>query len=699
MIWFRRGLIGLALMLLFAFALLLSGSGNEIGPGFTPYARWLTIAAGISVGLLVSLLIERGLSLWADLRRGAPGSGLRIRLLAFLLALALPPWLLLFGFSLRLIDAAMDSWFQVDVNSALEAALDVAREALDSESQQALAAVRSLRNEDDLAAALLREIEKPSVMELSEFDADGRVLDTQSADSAFLLPQAPAATLRARARDADGLAELRPAPGRPHILVLLPLPNERLLQARYALRSDWSEQSQRIEQYAAEFQRITFLREALKTTIWLVLGVVMLLGLLLTFFLAFAVTRRLIAPISELIDAAQRIGGGDLYVRVSERKGSELGALGSAFNRMGVDLSDAQQKLALAVQTAEAERASLAAVQQRMSSGVLTLDRNQCVLGMNGAAAEMLGLSTQEIHGLSLDQLGAHAPELSPLCAALRVPIATGNAEFKIEVALRRSEAQVPLLLRGARLPEPIGGCVIVFDDLGEVGRAQRETAWREVARRLAHEIKNPLTPIQLAAERLRRRYLGKLPEDDRDVLDRATNTIVAQVEALKTMVNAFSEYAQAPQLVLKPTNLELLIKEITQLYESAGSSVQFELLLQADLPLLRADAGRLRQLLHNLIRNSEEAKAPEPVRVTIGLRQIGEAAAASFEWSVSDDGPGLPPELQSRVFEPYVSSKPKGTGLGLAIVKRIVEEHGGQIRAENPPEGGARFRIRLPLN
>lgn len=696
--WLRRSLIAVALLVLFAFALLLSGSGNDIGPSFSPYARVLTIAAGISVGLLLALLIERALSLWSDLKRGAPGSGLRLRLLGFLLALALPPWILLFSFSLRLIDAAMDSWFQVDVSASLDHSLEMAREALAAETSIALRQSQLLAESAEIEVELERAIESPRALELTWFDGNGEVLATQSADANFLLPQLPSASTLARLADTGSYSELRRTPAPPHIESVLRLEDGSFLQTRYALQSDWSERAAAIEERAAEFRRISFLRQALKTTIWLVLGVVMLLGLLLTFFLAFTVARRLVAPVSELIVAAGRMGGGDLKARVAVRSSSELGALGSAFNRMGDDLFDAQTRLGLALQAVEAERTSLQAVQERMSSGLLTLSREGKVLGMNGAASELLGLPIDELTGKSLEQLAELAPQLMPLTAALREPIATGVAEFRIEVALKRDELSTPLLLRGARLPEPIGGTVVVFDDLGEVGRAQRETAWREVARRLAHEIKNPLTPIQLAAERLRRRYLEKLPSDDRDVMDRATNTIVAQVEALKTMVNAFSEYAQAPQLVLKPSAVTQLIHEVTQLYESGGGNVAFVLELQEDLPPVRADAGRLRQLMHNLIRNSEEARAPARVQVTIKARELLDRDQRMLEISVSDDGPGLPAELAERVFEPYVSSKPKGTGLGLAIVKRIVEEHGGNIRIDSATGEGARFKIRLPI-
>jgi nitrogen fixation/metabolism regulation signal transduction histidine kinase len=242
-------------------------------------------------------------------------------------------------------------------------------------------------------------------------------------------------------------------------------------------------------------------------------------------------------------------------------------------------------------------------------------------------------------------------------------------------------------------------GRVLVFDDLTALIDAQREAAWGEVARRLAHEIKNPLTPIQLAAERMRRRYLGEFKGEDADVLDRATHTIVQQVEAMKSMVNAFSEYARAPLLELAPLDFNALVREVAYLYRNRESELQIELELDAALPPVRADSGRVRQMLHNLLKNAEEAlegrRGGQVHIVTHYCRRAGEELA---EVVMEDNGPGFNTEILGKAFDPYVTSKPKGTGLGLAIVKKLVEEHGGSIRVQNRAEGGAQIVIRLPI-
>jgi nitrogen fixation/metabolism regulation signal transduction histidine kinase len=243
------------------------------------------------------------------------------------------------------------------------------------------------------------------------------------------------------------------------------------------------------------------------------------------------------------------------------------------------------------------------------------------------------------------------------------------------------------------------GEHVIVFDDITTLIQAQRDAAWGEVARRLAHEIKNPLTPIQLSAERLRHKYLDRMQDKDREVLDRLTHTIIQQVEAMKEMVNAFSSYARAPQVRLEPVDLGALTREVVELYRYNRAGMRVEATLDARLPAVEADPGRLRQVLHNLLKNAVEACGNDPAcSVAARTRLQEEGGVRHAELVVEDSGPGFPPELVEHLFEPYVTTKSRGTGLGLAIVKKIVEEHGGVVRAEARAEGGARIVIRIPV-
>jgi nitrogen fixation/metabolism regulation signal transduction histidine kinase len=274
-----------------------------------------------------------------------------------------------------------------------------------------------------------------------------------------------------------------------------------------------------------------------------------------------------------------------------------------------------------------------------------------------------------------------------------------GVREWREEIVLAQGAERRLLLLRGAELGGADAGSVAVFDDLTQLDRAQRDAAWAEVARRLAHEVKNPLTPIQLAAERLRRRFIGRLPADDTEVLDRATHTIVAQVEALKSLVNAFGDYARPPQIEARALDLHALAGEVLDLYEN-DQRIQLTRRFDARTPVLRGDAGRLRQLLHNLIKNALEAIGDtRKPHIEVTTRDLAENERQWIELGVADNGPGLPEGFGERWYEPYTSSKQRGTGLGLAVAKKIAEEHGGTIRAENREVGGAIFVLRLPLD
>ena len=241
---------------------------------------------------------------------------------------------------------------------------------------------------------------------------------------------------------------------------------------------------------------------------------------------------------------------------------------------------------------------------------------------------------------------------------------------------------------------------MVVFDDITTLLLAQRVAAWGEVARRLAHEIKNPLTPIQLAAERMRRKFLGAMDEKDAQILERATHTIVQQVEAMKRMVNAFSEYARAPSMQLARFDPNQLVVEVVELYRGQGPHVRIRQELDPALGSIEADRGRLRQILHNLLTNAFEAlEGQADAEVTVSTARSTLQGSPVLELTVADNGPGFQSDIIGQVFDPYVTSKPKGTGLGLAIVKKIVEEHGGRIDAENARSGGARVRVLLPLD
>ena len=338
-----------------------------------------------------------------------------------------------------------------------------------------------------------------------------------------------------------------------------------------------------------------------------------------------------------------------------------------------------------------------------LSTGVLALESDLSIRTANQASSSILGVDLGARSGEPLKEVAKENALLGQFVDVACMHLDANETEWREQIVLRGEVGRRVLTCACTTLPgdeNRAAGYVIVFDDITALLQAQRDAAWGEVARRLAHEIKNPLTPIQLSAERLRRKYLHTLPEEDAQVLDRATHTIVQQVEAMKEMVNAFSDYARAPDMDINLFDLDKLVHEVVDLYRAQKSGVEIVLVSDPSMPLIEADMGRVRQILHNLIRNAMEALEGTNdgrIDVHVSAAEIDEVEVIQIK--VEDNGHGFQLDTVSQIFDPYVTTKPKGTGLGLAIVKKLVEEHVGSIRASNRSEGGAMISIRLPIN
>jgi nitrogen fixation/metabolism regulation signal transduction histidine kinase len=366
-------------------------------------------------------------------------------------------------------------------------------------------------------------------------------------------------------------------------------------------------------------------------------------------------------------------------------------------------LGRAREETRRSQQAVEAERAGLAVILARLSTGVVSLEADLTVRTANQAASAILEIDLEAAVGKRFDESISDTTLFTQFLAALKSHLGAEDLDWREQVELFSDSGKRVLMCACTALPNDLGGApgvVLVFDDITTLLQAQRDAAWGEVARRLAHEIKNPLTPIQLSAERMRRKFLGSMNAQDAQILERATHTIVAQVDAMKQMVNAFSEYARAPDMHFSRFDLNQLITEVADLYRVQGSA-DLKLSLNPQLPPISADRMRIRQILNNLVTNSLEALEGRPdacIEIETQVAEEGPKQAASVAIVVTDNGPGFQRDLIGTVFDPYVTSKPKGTGLGLAIVKKIVEEHGGRIEADNRRSGGARVRILLPL-
>ena len=704
----RRVVAPLALLLSLLSALYLAADAEGFGQDSARYYPYVFVGAALALGLLLLAIVARLWRLRRQLREGVPGARLTRRLLLVLVLLAVPPVFLVYGFGVRFIAATVDSWLRIESAQALDDGLAIAQLYLDERLQRAqdevdAAALQlTLGDDRELDAELEAALDASGARQLAVFERDGRVRAVAAADPSLLLPAPPEDDVRlelnrrgryaAAERDADGM----------HLRVVRPLGNtlsgERLLQGLFALPDDYALLAQRVETALHGQRQAIFLRDALKFAFALILSFVALLSVLLALLLAFDLARRLVAPVARMVGATGEIAQGRYDVLLPENQNDELGVLARSFNQMTRELEQTSARARASAEETERQRAFLETVLAHLSSGVLVLDAQATLRSANGAARELLGIDPERDLGTPLPELRAALPLAAPLLDALAARLREGAREWREEVALASAETSERrvLLLRGARLPD--AGAVAVFDDATVVDRARREAAWSEVARRLAHEIKNPLTPIQLAAERLRRRVLPKLSADDGEVLDRATHTIVAQVDALKNMVNSFGDYARPPALQLATLDLNRLVAEVLDLYEQ---DARLRLVRQFDpaLPPIRADSGRLRQVLHNLLKNAIEATAELSMAcITLETAQREDGARAGVEIAVSDNGTGLPSGFDEHWFEPYRSTKARVTGLGLAIVAKIAQEHGGRLRAADRTEGGARFSLWLPL-
>jgi nitrogen fixation/metabolism regulation signal transduction histidine kinase len=707
----RRILPPIAIAVLLAAALVLA---KDAAGGSNRYAAlypWILGASVLALVVLIVSIVLRLLRLRGELHQRVPGARLTRRVLLMLILLAVPPVIVVYGFALNFLNATIDTWFNVRTEGALDDALEIGRIYLDERLRSAQLGSTALAGElanvadAELQMRLDTAFDAQGATQLTVFGDNRAVLAVTSSDPRLLSPTFPDSATLLQVKDNGHYAAAEPLGDQLALRVVVPLPNaapgaERLLQAVYPLPARVQPLTTGVEQASFDFQRLKYLRGSLKLTFTLVLTFVLLLSVLFALLAAFGVARRLTAPIGRLATATRAVGAGRYDTPLPVARDDELGFLLNSFNQMQRELELTSSRLNRSALETESQRTYLNAVLERLSAGVLGLDRDGVLRTANLAAETILDAPLSRYLGQHLSVVRSNHPTLAPLIDPILTHVREGLREWRQEVVVERSGERRILMLRGAELAPALGddaGVVAVFDDLTLLNRAQRDAAWAEVARRLAHEVKNPLTPIQLAAERLRRRFIGRLPPEETELLDRATHTIVSQVEALKALVNAFGDYARPPQIMTRPLLLHTLVGEVLDLYENDQRIQLTRHFAPAD-PALRADAGRLRQLLHNLLKNSLEAIGDtRKPHIEVSTRQIQDNDRSWVELTIADNGPGLPEGFDERWFEPYTTSKARGTGLGLAVAKKIAEEHGGSVRAENRAEGGAIFVLRLP--
>jgi PAS domain S-box-containing protein len=671
---------------------------------------------GVNAAGLIVLLILIGARLThliRDWRRRVVGSRLEARMVWMSATLAMLPLLLVFYFSLVFLNKGIDSWFHVEIREGLQDALTLSRAALDLRMREDLDRTRKMA--ESLSASpldpvnALNELRRNSgAVELALLGANSRII-ALSADAIGDVPLPATEDVAMQVRLGRDYFALDPVAGGGYLVRAavrvppsLPGSEERILRAIYPIERRLGELADTVESAYQSYGEKARLREPLKTSFTLTLTLVLLLSLFAALYGAFWSARRLVQPIQDLVAGTRAVAKGDFDLRLPLTSHDEMGILVHSFNDMTKRLARARVEMRRSQQVAEAERANLAVILARLSTGVISLESDRTIRTVNQAASAILGTDVEAVIGQPLAQASAGKTLFEQFQSACSAHLDAHEHEWREQLVLQAESSRRVLMCACTTLSgegQVPAGFVIVFDDITALLQAQRDAAWGEVARRLAHEIKNPLTPIQLSAERLRRKLLASMSEADAAVLDRATHTIVQQVEAMKEMVNAFSEYARAPAINLSKFDLNQLIVEVAELYRAQGRPGSAQLDLDPTLKEIEADRGRMRQIIHNLMVNAVEALegTPNPeLRVSTRAIESGEIQCVGIV--VEDNGPGFRPDVIGQVFDPYVTTKSKGTGLGLAIVKKIVEEHGGRIEAENARNGGARVRIELPL-
>lgn len=711
---FYTALIGAAVILGIT-ALALLGQTSQNSEQFGQLHDTLLLVNAVGAGVLLILIVGNLVRLWREYHNQVPGAKLKARMLAAIVVLAVAPLAVVYLFAVQFLNRGIDTWFDVEIERGLTDALTLSRAAFDRRIQTSMEntqriATELLRSQPaDLITVLGEQRLESGASEITLFGRHYLVVATSTQDPAAPFPATPPEDVIRQLQQAGSYVGINPVgEGRYQVRAALVLPQARLageiltLQAVFPVGERLGSLVDSVQNTYTRHNELMFLRGPLKYSFALTLTLVVLLSVLAAVYGAIFFARRLVAPVLSVVAGTHAVAQGDFDTRLPITSHDEIGFLLDSFNQMIQRLGEAREEARRSEQQVEKERANVEAILARLSTGVIAVESDGRIRNANAAASSMLNVDLMGHRNERLMDLVDEHPLFGEFMRALQPHLDSKDTDWREEIIVHGDTGRRILVCACTELPgeegQP-GGSVVVFDDVTTLLQAQRDAAWGEVARRLAHEIKNPLTPIQLSAERIRRRYLSNMKEMEAEVLDRATHTIVAQVEAMRDMVNAFSEYARTPEINISYFELNQLIREVAYLYREQDGLPTVELNLDEALGEVQADQVRIRQLLHNLIRNAIEAMDGQnngKLSISTRLERVGSKEIAEIK--VSDNGPGIDAATMEHLFDPYVTTKRKGTGLGLAIVKKLVEEHGGTVIAENLDESGACIMVRLPV-
>ena len=704
--------IGLGLMVLLAQA-------TDKLERYSQNYEWLLMVNVVVAAALLLTIVGGTVRLLVRLRRGQFGSRLLLKLAAIFALVGVVPGVMIYTVSYQFVSRSIENWFDVKVEGALAAGLTLGRVSLDTLSQdlgqKTRQAAMQLADVSDASAALALERlrEQLGARDVVLWNGGGNLVASAGQSRFQIRPEKPSLSQLREVRQKnvlawiEGLDEAAASADQARIKVLAMVPqlsltlreDARLLQVVQDLPATLVSNALEVQTVNREYQERALAREGLRQMYIGTLTLSLFLAVLGAILLAVLLGNQLARPLLLLAQGMRQVAAGDLTPKLALQGKDELGGLTRSFADMTQQLSDARSAVERSLQQLDEARANLQTILDNLTAGVIVLDPAGVILSSNPGATRILRVPVAVYESQPLTQL----PQLQAFAAGVLQAFNQWGASaqaheldhwqksFELHASGQGlSQTSVTLLARGAILPD--GMRLLVFDDISEIVSAERTQAWGEVARRLAHEIKNPLTPIQLSAERLQRRLEGKLAEGDAAVLGKSVRTIVDQVDAMKRLVNEFRDYARLPAAELKPLDLNALIGDVLALYgtEGAGGGADILRELDAQCPLVPGDAQQLRQVVHNLLQNAQDACETMPQRAPrIVIRTEWNAQRQRVRLSVIDSGPGFEPHILQRAFEPYVTTKTKGTGLGLAVVKKIADDHGARIDLGNVMHDG----------
>ena len=668
---------------------------------------WLLLFNALGSVVLLILVGANIFSLIQHTKRREAGSRLTTRMVSLFVVLALAPAVIVFYFSMQFLHQGIDSWFNVEIDRALEDALELSQASLDQRTRWHLKQTQQLtgkleESSDSMVAADIENLRELSgASEMTLFSHQGRIIASSSINPGDILPSLPDEHIWLQLRQNGEYVALTPIHEEElmvRVIVTVKTAETKYLQALYPVPVRIADLADSVEFAFVRYQEMNYLRNSLKLSFSLALSLVLLMSLLAAIWVAFISIRNITAPVKELVKGTKAVALGyydqDLPVLAQD----DLGFLVESFNDMMHRIAQARDETRQAGVEVENQRAYLETILANLTAGVISFDAIYKIRTANQAAYRIFHVHVNQFVGQTLIELVQSYAELAEPLKSIQRLLEQADDIWQQRIAFLGPNGRQELLCRGTPLFSQEGlrvGAVVVFDDVTDLIQAQKNAAWGEVARRLAHEIKNPLTPIQLSAERLQHKLADKLELADAVILQKSTRTIVQQVEAMKEMVDDFSEYAKPSKKQAVVIDLALLIQEVLALY-ALKSGVRFIADYGIGSQLIHGDPVSIRQVLHNLIKNALEAIGANGL-IDISLHRVQKNNTDFIEIGLYDDGPGIKDDQIERIFEPYVTTKVKGTGLGLAIVKKIIEEHGGAIWVDTARKVGAGFIIQFP--